>query len=216
MLASNILVMGKKERTRAHLQEVALGLMVTRGFDQTTVEQIAEAAGVTSMTFFRHFQSKAEVLLDDPYDPVIGEAVAAQSTKLAPLERVVGGFREAWADLPEPDHERTRIRIRIVAGHPFLRAKMWESTLETQRVVVTALRSSGVPKLDAEIAAGACLGALNAALLDWGASGEGTLGERIQSVLNMLASDPAQTYPTQAYSAQPGPETLVGGGPTHA
>ncbi len=181
--------MGKKAQTRTRLQEAAVTLIAAHGYDNTTVDQIAEAAGVTPMTFFRHFPSKAEVLLDDPYDPVIGDAVAAQPKSLAPIERVRRGLGEAWADLPEPDHELTRVRVRIVAGHPLLRARMWENTLETQRVIAEALRASGVSRLDAEIAAGACLGALNSALLDWGANQGGTLGERIQRALDMLAPE---------------------------
>src|ERR1700722_6813813 len=48
--------------SRGRLQEAALALYSERGFDQTTAAQIAERAGVTERTFFRHFADKREVL----------------------------------------------------------------------------------------------------------------------------------------------------------
>jgi AcrR family transcriptional regulator len=62
-------VASKSERTRARLQQVAVDMFAERGFDGVTVAEIAEAAGVTQMTFFRYFLTKEQVLLDDPYIP---------------------------------------------------------------------------------------------------------------------------------------------------
>lgn len=45
-----------------------MALFVQQGFDQTTVAQIAEAAGVSQMTLFRYFPTKDAVIFDDPYD----------------------------------------------------------------------------------------------------------------------------------------------------
>ncbi|ELB86966.1 TetR family transcriptional regulator [Rhodococcus wratislaviensis IFP 2016] len=70
--------MSKSERTRARIQSAAVQLFVEHGYDATTVDQISAAAGISHMTFFRHFPSKDAVLLEDPYDPVIGAAVARQ------------------------------------------------------------------------------------------------------------------------------------------
>ncbi len=56
-----------------------------------------------------------------------------------------------------------------MAMTPALRAKAWENTNETQRVIVEALSASGSATGDAVVAAGACLGAVMAALLEWGA-----------------------------------------------
>jgi len=189
MLVANIpRVDGRSQRTRALLQRCALELFSERGYDATTVADIAAAAGVTPMTFFRHFPTKESVVLDDPYDPLIGRAVADEPVELAPLERVRRGLLRAWSQVPEPEDRATRQRVRVVAGHRSLRAAMWESNQATADVVASALEGTGVPRLAARAAAAACLGALVAALLDWG-EGEGgePLGARIVQALEVLA-----------------------------
>ena len=68
----------RTERTRARLLAAALDLFARQGYDRTTVAEIAAAAGVTEMTFYRHFGSKDQLLLDDPYDPLIASAIGHQ------------------------------------------------------------------------------------------------------------------------------------------
>ena len=80
--------MGKSAATRARLQREALRLFADRGYDETTIADIAAAAGVTQMTFFRHFPAKELVVVDDPYDPAIAQAVAVQAADLPVVERV--------------------------------------------------------------------------------------------------------------------------------
>ncbi|ALE06302.1 TetR family transcriptional regulator [Arthrobacter sp. ERGS1:01] len=179
--------MGKRERTKAQLQTVAVRLFRLHGYEATTVEQIAAEAGVSAMTFFRHFPSKSSVLFDDPYDPLIGATVAQQPAALPALERARRGLLQAWAELPEPDRDDTWERVRIVDAHPSLRARMWENNQLTHQVIVAALRSTGTPPLEAEVAAGACLGAITAALFEWARTDSGGLGVRIETALGQLA-----------------------------
>lgn len=158
----------KADRTRERLQRIALDLFLAHGFEQATVAQIADAAGVSQMTFFRHFATKDATVLDDPFDPAIGAAVAAQPADLRPLDRLCRGFALAIASLDPPVEEQTRRRLAVVADTPSLRASIWRNTEATQAVIVEALRAGGASPMDADVAAGACLGALTAALLAWG------------------------------------------------
>jgi AcrR family transcriptional regulator len=175
-------------RTRATLQACALDLFTTQGYDATTVEQIAAAAGVSHMTFFRHFPTKESVLVEDPYDPLIADAVRAQPRDLPALERVRRGILATWSAVPLTVDEETHARVSLTARHEKLRAKAWENTRETERVIVEALVESGTPRLEALVAAGACLGALMATLFDWGtAPGTEPLGGRIVAALEQLA-----------------------------
>lgn len=183
-----------RSSTRERLRQHALALFLARGFDETSVEDIAAAAGVSHMTFYRHFGTKEGVLLDDPYDDVIADAVAAQDAALPAFERVRLGFLAAWSALPEPADEETRARVRIMAGHTGLRARAWESNRRTGDLVTAALVSEGVPELEARVAAGACLGALMEALLAWGVAGDGRpLGPLVRKSLAVLAVLPTGT-----------------------
>jgi AcrR family transcriptional regulator len=66
----------KKNATRERIREAALRLFRAPGYDATTVGQIAGAAGVSHMTFFRYFPAKEDVALSDSCDPLIASAVA--------------------------------------------------------------------------------------------------------------------------------------------
>lgn len=184
---TNIQVMKRAGTTRQRLQDHAIRLFAQRGFDDVTVEEVANAAGVSHMTFFRYFPTKESVVLDDPYDPMIGEMVANQDTRLPALERARLGVLESWHRLDEPDDETTRLRIQLAAENRSLRARIWENNLRTEEVIVAALTGSGATSLEARVAAGAVNGALTAALFDWAEDEDaGTLGDRIRQALAQL------------------------------
>lgn len=187
MLVTNVIRMASPDETRQRLQEHALRLFTERGFDGVTVEEVARAAGVSHMTFFRHFPAKESVVLDDPYDPLIGEAITHQDPNLPALERVRGGLLQAWETVEEPGDETTRLRVRLAAEHPGLRAKVWQNNHATEETIVSALIHTGCGKLEARVAAGAVLGAVTAALFDWAEDeSAGTLGDRIRGALDQL------------------------------
>ncbi len=128
VLATNILPVSKSGQTHSRLQQQALDLFSEHGFQATTVEQIARAAGVSEMTFFRHFPTKDAVVLDDPFDPQIAAAVAAQPGSLAPLTRACRGLRQAIGELALPDQHQVRQRVRIVGQTPSLAGGVWANT----------------------------------------------------------------------------------------
>src|ERR1700704_5078728 len=78
----------KKARTRATLHDVAMDLFARSGFDQTTVEEIAEACEVSPRTFFRYYATKEELLFVDSQQrcAALLEIVAAQPLDDAPLD----------------------------------------------------------------------------------------------------------------------------------
>ncbi len=189
-------------RTRARLQAAALDLFVRQGFEETTVEQIAAAAGVSHMTFFRYFPTKESVAVEDPYDPLLAEAVAAQPASLSAFERVRRGTRDAMAAAPPSVDLETAARIGLMSLTPALRARAWENTNETQRVIIQALVATGSPRADAVVATGACVGAVMTALLDWGARPDPrpSLGECVVDALDRLDPQRLLTAPEEEMS----------------
>jgi len=192
MLLTNISTMANRaERTTAVLQSTALRLFLEHGYDETTVAEIAAAAGVSHMTFFRHFPTKESVVVGDPYDPLIAEAVRRQPIELPAFERVRRGLLAAWSQMPEMAVGETHDRIRLAVSHPGLRAASQQSTRATEEIVVAALEDTGVPHVEAIVATGACLGAIMAALVDWGLDPDaGPLGPRVVAALDALPHRP--------------------------
>ena len=181
--------MGKSASTRARLQREALRLFADRGYDETTVADISAAAGVTQMTFFRYFPAKELVVVDDPYDPAIAQAVAAQPADLPVVERVRRGLLAAWEQLEDADDAEFRLRLRIGAGHRGLRARMRENNVRTEAAIAAAL--TGVPAFDAVVAAAAVIGALTAALLEWANDPDaGPMGDAVTAALALLEVRP--------------------------
>ena len=174
------------EQTRERLLKAALELFAERGYEGTSVVQIAARAGFTEMTFFRHFPAKASLLVDDPYDPVIGEAIRRQPAGLDPITRAARGVRSAWRELDPPSTDEVRVRLRIVAQTPALRASLAGGTAATQAVIADALTVGGVEPREAVIAAGAVMGALNTALLEWSLTDSDNLGQAIDTALDVL------------------------------
>lgn len=176
----------KRERTLAALIEAGLELFERQGYEATTVTQIARAAGVTEMTFFRYFQAKEHLLLDDPYDPVLIAAIGAQPRTDPPFLRAVRGIRSSWRALPEPEAPIIRRRVRIAAQTPSLRGAVWRSTGNTERAIVEQLIADGATPEVARVAAASVLAALVAGLLSWADDERSTLAEAIERALDVV------------------------------
>ncbi|GAA1408792.1 TetR/AcrR family transcriptional regulator [Catellatospora coxensis] len=186
MVSDNDQRLGRLARTRARLQECALDLFERQGYDQTTAAQIAGAAGVTEMTFFRHFATKDRLVVEDPYDPLIADAVAAQPRGLPPLTRAVGGLRAAWARLPEPASDDVRRRVRIAAATPSLRAAIAANNAATEQILVEQLVGDGADPDAASVAASAVLAGITAALLRWSQRDGAALADAVSAALDTL------------------------------
>ncbi|WP_205791729.1 TetR/AcrR family transcriptional regulator [Microbacterium sulfonylureivorans] len=177
--------MGKAD-TRARLLAAALELVAAKGFESTTAGEIAARAGVSEMTFFRHFPTKAAVLVDDPYDPLIAEAIRRRPREESAWEATVRGVADAWEAVSPPEEAAVRERLAIVAATPSLRAALAEGSAATTAAIVDALRDRAMPA-EAGVVAAAIVAGLNEALLNWSMSGE-RMDAAIREALRVLGS----------------------------
>jgi AcrR family transcriptional regulator len=104
----------KKQRTREAIVDNALRLFDERGFDQTTIADIAEAADIAPRTFFGYFPSKEDVVFAD--FPVYFDALAARLRDRTEAETAIDAMRAWIAGLLEEmdltdDRERCRKRL---------------------------------------------------------------------------------------------------------
>lgn len=162
--------MTSRAATTQRLQQIALEMFAARGYDDVTVAEIARAAGVSHMTFFRHFATKEAAVVEDVFDPLIAHAIAAQPATLAPLPRAVRGMAAALADPQAGAHMRSaafRTRIRLIADTPSLRSAVVRSGRATEDAMVAVLAAGRTSAFSARAAAAAVMGAATAVLLDW-------------------------------------------------
>jgi AcrR family transcriptional regulator len=132
---------------RGRLERAAMELYRERGFDQTTVAQIAERAGLTERTFFRHFADKREILFrggTELQELVVG-AVASAPHSATPLQAAAAGIEAAGALLEEHRGRRfARQRQRIISASPELRERELHKLAALAAGVAGALRERGV------------------------------------------------------------------------
>jgi len=164
----------KKDRTRQALSDAALELFARRGYDATTVEEIAEAAGVSRRTFFRYFGSKEAVIFPERERRLESlRALLARSPSEEPaLEAVRRGLLMLARDYTS-SRERVMLQQRIVEGSPALLAYDFELDKRWEAVIAEALggRGRGARGRRARLVAGAVMGLIRTALREWYASG---------------------------------------------
>src|SRR3954468_23025069 len=107
---------------QGRLGEAAMKLYVERGYEQTTVADIAERAGLTSRTFFRYFADKREVLFAGSEALVEGmtDALAAAPEDAAPMDAVAAAL-EAAAGLIGGNRDYSRARQTVIDSSAELR-----------------------------------------------------------------------------------------------
>ncbi|MFC4589629.1 acyl-CoA-like ligand-binding transcription factor [Sphaerisporangium corydalis] len=176
----------KKAATRQRIQDAAIELFLVKGYEATTVEEIAAAAGVSHMTFFRYFPAKDLVVTADPYDPMIAELVAARPAEEPPLLRLRRALAEGFTYLEERELATVRARARLILDTPALRAQLWQQERDTAELVATAL-AGGVPDLRFRVLAGAGMAAMTAAVVQWAGDDEtASLAELIDRAFQAL------------------------------
>jgi AcrR family transcriptional regulator len=119
----------KKARTKALVQEVAMGLFAARGYDNTTVEDIAAAAEISPSTFYRYFRTKEAVVLFDSLDPIIAEAIRRQPKDRTVIGAFRGAMRETLAGLTPEQAAVETGRFKMMLTVPALRASILDEAV---------------------------------------------------------------------------------------
>jgi AcrR family transcriptional regulator len=159
----------KKARTRAAIREHALRLFREQGYDETTVEQIAEAAEVSPSTFFRYFPTKEDVVLQDDMDLLWLDVFRAQPPDLSPIAALRTALRSSFASMGAAELGQLREAMDLAVAVPAVRARMLEELARTMQIIAGAVAErSGRPAADFEVhaIAGAVVGVAMAAWFD--------------------------------------------------
>ena len=179
----------RQAATRRALAEHALRLFAEQGYEATTVADIADAADMSTRTFFRHVRDKDEAMFaadEDAFADVVRAAAAAEADA-PPLARLLHGVRALAASAGE-DAEVKCTRERVLEENPVLRARDLAQQLRWQQQSEQFLRSQGVDADEASLAAGLVLTIWREAYRRWiaASAAQGALGEFLDTVAGEL------------------------------
>jgi AcrR family transcriptional regulator len=153
---------------RGRLELAALALYGERGFEHTTVAEIAARAGLTERTFFRHFADKREVLFSGSgaLQELLVSNVAAAPESVAPLDAVGAALEVAGAFL-EQRREYAGRRAAIIAANAELRERELIKLASLASAIADALRRRGVADPAASLSAEAGIAVFRIAFERW-------------------------------------------------
>ncbi|GAB7188527.1 DNA-binding protein AcrR family [Kitasatospora sp. Ki12] len=139
---------------RERLVVAAVDLFTEQGYDATTVAQIAERAGVTKSTFFRHFPDKRELLVagQETLSRLLAEGIADAPGDASPLEAVAAGLERASAAMGPGSRELAPRLKAAVAASTELQERDTLKTVGLAAAMTTALVARGVPDPTAALA----------------------------------------------------------------
>ncbi|WP_121751028.1 TetR/AcrR family transcriptional regulator [Streptomyces sp. E2N166] len=167
----------RRFETRRLVQAHAVRLFTDHGYDAVTVADVAEAAGVSAMTVYRHFPTKEDLVLIDQPAQLIAEQVAASSATQPLVRRVGGALIDAATaltggngDEPEANERFLLDCLRLMVSTPALRARHLDSQYALQQAIVDALGGDATDPdaaFRAQAATSACMAAMHTALTRW-------------------------------------------------
>ncbi|MFR9675039.1 TetR/AcrR family transcriptional regulator [Streptomyces sp. TR06-5] len=210
----------KKQRTRDALIRAAHELVVAQGYDDTTVDRIAEAVDVSQRTFFRYFSSKEEVAfaLQDETESRFYEAVLERPGHEAPLRALRNALDSTWDSIGEAIAEVVPISLymhmwQVIETTPALLAvHMRRSTEMEERLAEVFARRENLPPSDPRprVLTASFSGVMRAAGRRWGESGDTTVEaarRTTEAYLDLMApalSDDWSLPPAPAEGPPPG------------
>jgi AcrR family transcriptional regulator len=161
--------MGRWEpNARGRLEQAALELFIERGFEQTTVAEIAKRAGLTERTFFRHFADKREVLFGGAgtLQEFLVRTIADAPDPVAPIVTVAAAVEAVGAVLQER-REYARQRQAVIDANAELQERELIKLASLASALAGALRRRGVTEPAASLTAEAGIAVFKIAFGRW-------------------------------------------------
>jgi AcrR family transcriptional regulator len=174
---------------RERLVVAAVDLFTEQGYDATTVTQIAERAGVTKSTFFRHFPDKRELLVagQEALSRLLAEGIAEAPADASPLEAVAAGLERASTAMSPASRELGPRLKAAVAASTELQERDALKNVSLAAAMTTALVTRGVPDPTAALASALGVLAFKRGYAEWsGRDGEDGLAGCVLPALDEL------------------------------
>ncbi|MGI5337839.1 TetR family transcriptional regulator [Streptomyces sp. CA-181903] len=187
----------KKQRTRNALTLHALELFARKGYDGTTVDEIAEAADVSQRTFFRYFANKEEVALalQEIEEAVALDALESRPPEEPPLTAMCQAALATWDAMSRAIEDVVPLELHLTTQRmiestpPLLAARLRRLGHLEDRLAAEIARREGVDLATdprPRVLVAACSGVLRAASRVWGEKENGDLDDLLRLVTDYL------------------------------
>ena len=160
----------QRAETKQRIQRQAIRLFAEQGYDATTVNEVAAAAGVAAMTVYRNFPTKEDLVLYDDFDQVAATTITELPATGSLADRIARTMLATFDLAIAHDRDFLLTRLRLMISTPALQARHLDSQYRLQEAFVTAIRAGSTDaalEFQARAAASACLGVAHIALLRW-------------------------------------------------
>jgi AcrR family transcriptional regulator len=180
----------KQDVVRSAIWDAAIDLFAGRGFEETTVDEIARAAGVSTRTFFRYFASKADLMGQGmtTYRTLLSTAVRAAPSALSPMQVLRHTVQKIAADAA--GQPRTRQIVAIAGASPAAReaqlARRGEVENELAEAFAARIRTAPDDTVSARLLAAVTLAVVDVTFRVWSKSGETDIVSIVDDVLATL------------------------------
>ena len=155
----------KKRRTRQAIATAALRLFAERGYEETTIAEIAAAADVSPRTFFSYFPSKEDVVFAEIDDRLaeVSERLRRTSGE-TPMETIRRSVIDVLEALVSEHGEYGAVQIALILGRPGLRARALQRMTDAQEKIEALLRDlcPDLSEIDAVVTSGIAIGGMQA------------------------------------------------------
>ena len=198
----------KKLKTKEAIQREALRLFQERGYDETTIEQIAAAAEISPSTFFNYFPTKEDLIIFDRYDPIF-ESLLMELPNDGPLSASIERALTMLAGALEADRETILVRSRLGLEIPEVRARFWSELERAQNLfagLIARRTGRNASDFDIRVLAMVLVTAAFEASVEWiRRGGEGDMFALVQKALDVSGvlarlDELAQAEPTTPVS----------------
>lgn len=188
---------------RGRLAAAALELFRERGFEQTTVTDIAARAGLDKRTFYRLFGDKREALFSGGklLEEVLVKAIA--ETDATPFETVVAAYRRVADEIFADRHDLVRVRQSIIESSPELQERELRKMGSLAATVAAALRAKGIDETTAALATESGVTVFRVAFARWVAPGCNA------SLTDLIAETTAELRAVTSGPAAPAPNATT-------
>ena len=178
----------KQEFVRDAIWAAAIDLFAEKGFEETTIDDIVDAAGTSRRTFFRHVESKRDLMAQPvvSYGTSLTAAIQSSRPESSPAEL----FRHVVLEVAQRTVSDPRMRkvMEIAARHPAAREAQLSRVAEVQDQVAEAFTRRCKDEITAHVLAGLTFSALSLAYRIWFSKGNNDITSAVQDALARLSA----------------------------